>query len=130
MNVWKQTLSSPYQWPWVNFNLAPTADIDSTNTLIFGSQSNCIVDSIFVCNTSPQDIYIDITILAERVIDDPTTTYIVKKYLLKKSEGVELIKESVINLQSGDTMYAKSDFADNTFDCMISYRELLETEVS
>jgi hypothetical protein len=119
-------LPSPYQYPWVNFNLTPTSGIDSTNTLVFGSPNHCIVDSIFVCNTTDQEIFIDVTVLAERVVDEPTTTYIVKNYLLRKSEGVELIKESVINMEAGDLMYAKSDFADNTFDCMVSHRQLLE----
>lgn len=126
MNAWKVTLPSPYQYPWVNFNLAPTSAIDSTPALVFGSDNNCIIDSIFVCNTTEQEIFIDITILSERIIDEPVTTYFVKNYLLQKSASAELVKESVINLQAGDLMYAKSDFSNNTFDCMISYRQLLE----
>lgn len=119
-------MPSPYQYPWVNFNLAPTSTIDSTPSLVFGSDNNCIIDSIFVCNTTEQEIFIDITILSERIIDQPVTTYFVKNYLVPKSGSAELIKESVLNLQAGDLMYAKSDFANNTFDCMISYRQLLE----
>jgi hypothetical protein len=122
-------LSSPYQYPWVSFNLAPTANIDSTPLLVFGSESNSIVDSIFVCNTTDQEIFVDITTLSERNLQ-PITTYIVRNFLLPGYGSAELIKESVINLEAGDIIYANSDFSGNLFDCMISYRQLLETKIS
>jgi hypothetical protein len=117
-------LPSPYQYPWVNFGLEMTPNIDSTPTLVFGKPNNSIVDTIVLCNTTEQDIFIDIKILGERD-DVPITVYRVNNYLIPKLGSAQILGESMI-LQAGDLLYANSDFADNTFDCMISYRQLLE----
>lgn len=125
-------MASPYQYPWVNFFSTPTASIDSTSTLIGGAISTSIIDSIYVCNTSDQDIFIDITILAERNLT-PITTYRIKKFFLPKNESAELISpthnqvNSVLILETGDTLFGNSDFSGNTFDCVVSGRQLLET---
>jgi len=119
-------LGSPYQYPWVNFNSSPTTAVDSTPLILFGAANNSIVDSIFVCNTSGREIFVNLYLLTER--DPPTAinTFIEFNLQILKDQKIELIKGSVLNMQAGDLMYGYSDFSGNTFDCIVSYRQLLE----
>jgi len=122
-------LASPYQYPWVDFFSSLTSSIDSTPLIVCGKEKTSIVDSIFVCNTTEQDIFVDVTILGERD-SVATTVYRVKNHLLPKNGSAELISvnqvDSVLILQAGDLLYANSDFSGNTFDSIVSGRQLLE----
>lgn len=118
-------MPSPYQYPWVNFDLEPTANIGSTPELIFGKTHTSILDSIVLCNNTDQDIFVDIQLLCERnEIAIPVNRY--RNVLITKFGTVQLLEESMI-MRAGDLMYANSDFQDHRFDSMISFRELLET---
>lgn len=120
-------MASPYQYPWVNFNLYPTSSIDSTPAIAFPASYNSIVDSIFICNTTKHDALVSLYILSERVPPTAVETYFVNRYLVPKWENVELMKGSVMNLQAGDLLYAFSDNTIHEFDCLVSYRQLLES---
>lgn len=119
------TAVEPFSYPWVNFLMSPAKSIDSTPTFVFGSVYDCVIDSIFVCNTTDQDIYIDAYILAERNLV-AENNYIAKKLLLTKNASDDLVKLSSLQMQAGDIFYINSDFSGNTFDCLVSYREIRE----
>lgn len=122
-------MPSPYQWPWVEPISVSTVGIDSTPLIVFGEQVTCFIDSVHLCNTTDQDIYVDIYLLTEREVDDE---FIVKSPFLKRklfipNFGSVGIFDLPPTMQSGDLMYANSDFSGNRFDCVISARKLLET---
>lgn len=117
---------SPYQYPWVDFNRWNIAGIDSTPVLLFGSQAHCIVDSVYITNTSDREIFVDLTRLSEDEDEVQVTTYRRKRFLLKAYESAELI-DSTFFLKGGDTIFANSDSTGNLFDCSGSVRVLLET---
>lgn len=122
-------MASPYQWPWVDYVRVPTPNIDSTPTIIFGKQATCIIDRVLLCNKTDQDIYVDIWVKTERLIDDnfvEQDTFTRKKLFITKFGSVQALEESEV-MESGDLMYANSDFSGNFFDCTISARLLLET---
>ena len=127
-------MPSPTSYPWVNFLSTPTVAISSTPQSIFGtnylgSNHACIIDSIFICNTSNQDIFIDIYTLTERLINNvltAQTTYRFNKVLIVKKMTKELIGGAGFNMEQGDLLFAKSDFSGNRFDSAVSYRELRE----
>lgn len=124
---WSETIEEPFSLPWVNFLMAPATSIDSTPTLVFGSTHDCIIDSVFVCNTSDQEIFADLYTLTERNLV-ATSNYIARKVTMPKYATEELIKSAVINMPAGDLLYINSDFSGNTFDCLVSYREIIEGE--
>lgn len=122
-------MASPYQYPWVDYDLVPTPNIDSTPLIVYGATNNTIVDRMHLCNTTDQDIFVDISILTEREIDSEfvvQTTFLENKLPIPKYGSIEALKESM-TLRSGDIMYASSDFSGNRFDCLMSVRRLLET---
>ena len=118
-------MSSPYQYPWVGFQLEINSAIDSTEQIIFGKETASIVDTILVCNTTNQEIFVNMWILAERN-SLPVTGYLCTKTPIAANQSLEILHKPK-NFQSGDILYAQSDYTGNTFDCFISYRQLLET---
>lgn len=116
---------SPYQYPWVKFGSTPTASIDSSALPIYGAPVTTIVDSIRLCNTSQNDIFVTIFLLAERDLVT-TTTYFETKFFLAQNSSARITIDSDI-LQDGDILYANSDYSGNKFDTHVSWRQLLET---
>lgn len=119
----------PLSPPFVLPKLEITPDIGSSATKIFGSQQSCYIDSISLCNTSDSDLFFDIKIIAERIEDDVPVVkeaYHSRKRLLKSNETLELELGSLKSPESGDLIYANSDFSGNMFDALVSYRELTE----
>ncbi len=113
----------------VDFKLTLTANIDNTGLLVFQSDRTCVLDSIWLSNTTIDNIFIDLKVISERLVDDSTVVteaYHTKNRLLEGSTNEELLKGSILYLEPNDVMYANSDFSANTFDCLISYRELKE----
>lgn len=121
----EETAIEPFSYPWVNFLMNPFSSIGSTPQMIVGSQYPCVVDSILACNTTDQDIYIDLTILTERSLV-AQNNQIVKRLLLTKYKTEELLSLAPLGLQDGDLLYVNSDFSSNRFDCLVSYREIRE----
>jgi hypothetical protein len=117
-------LASPYQWPWVDYRLEITPQIGSTPQLVFGKPVTCILDSIVLCNTTDQEMFIDMYVL--RPGDTPITVYRVNNLLIPKRSSIQVI-EKPMTVEGNDLFYAKSDYDNNLFDCMISNRQLLET---
>ncbi|MGN6560759.1 MAG: hypothetical protein ACTHJ2_09570 [Candidatus Nitrosocosmicus sp.] len=121
-------MGSPYQYPWVKFGSVMTAGIDSSETLLYTAPAATIIDSIIATNTTDQDIFIDLRTL--RVDgDEPHVAY---RRLVEKNNSIELLPstQSILTLEPGDFVYAKSDFSNNLFDCIMSYRQLLEDPIS
>lgn len=124
-------MPSPYQYPWVKFGSVTVANIDSSELLIFTAVNATIFDSIIVTNTTEQEIFVDMSMLTERIIDETPVNqkpFIARKRLVEKSQSLELLPatQSLLTLEAGDFIYANSDFSGNRFDCIISYRQLLE----
>lgn len=121
------TLTPPFVIP----KLEITANVGSTPEKIFGSQYTCIIDSISLCNTSQGDLFFDIYILGERMDGDTPIVrqaFYSKQRLLKANETLELELGSLKTPESGDLLYANSDFSGNSFDVLVSYREYREID--
>lgn len=118
-------MASPYQYPWVNFTSAIAVSVDSTPLIIYGAANNSIVDSIFICNTSGKEIFVNLYILTagREVVESSFLEYNLQ---VLKDTKIEILKGSVLIMQAGDILYGYSDFSGNTFDCIAPYRELLE----
>ena len=115
--------------PFVVPRLEITANIGSTPEKIFGSQYSCIIDSISLCNTSESDLFFDLYILGERMEEDTPVlkqAFHSRQRLLKANETLELELGSLKTPESGDLLYASSDFSGNRFDMLVSYREYRE----
>src|SRR6185437_7809934 len=109
--------------------------IDSTEILFYTAPAVTIFDSIIATNTSENEIFIDFRILAERTQPEatdpfPEKPYVAYKRLIKKYESIEVLpsSQSFVILQAGDFAYMNSDFSGNTFSCIVSGRQLLETQ--
>ncbi len=102
----------------------------------FEDVNKLIADSIILVNRTKNPLSVDITILRE--IDSvPITFYLANKVpmvafgkqeilnLCINSQGNEYT-ETILYVQNGDTIFASSDFVNNLFDCLISYREFTE----
>lgn len=129
-------MASPYQYPWVNFCAPMRETIDSTEILFYKSPAVTLFDSILVTNLTNEDIFIDFRILGERTRpdeDDPTVEkpWVAYKRLVPSSSSIELMPspQSVLTLEAGDFAYLNSDSAGNTFSCIVSGRQLLETSL-
>ena len=129
-------MPSPYQYPWVNFGSVLIQNVDSTELLLYTAPAATIIDSIIITNLTEKDIFIDFKILGERIPplgDSPVAQkpFLAKRRLVEKSSGIEILPtpQSIVILEAGDFVYANSDSSRNTFDCIISYRQLLETSI-
>ncbi len=116
--------------------MVSTAKISSTPTLVFGATNTCEIDSIIIVNRTKNPLLVDITILRE-INDVPITFYLANQVplvaygkqeivnLCINSQGINYT-DTILYMQNGDTMFASSDFVNNLFDCLISYREFSE----
>lgn len=112
----------------VEFKLRATANIDNSGAIVFQSEKACILDSIWLSNTTEENIFVDFKIIIERLVDNETQTIEsshTKNRILEDFKNEELLKGSVLYMQANDIMYANSDFSSHVFDCNISYREIL-----
>lgn len=121
MNARIKTPISTY--PYVIPRMQCTGDIGSTPTLIFGSPYTCFLDGLIFSNLMNNDI-----LLSAYVIRTDELPY---RFMINKpfaaNESMDWLYNKHLTLESGDTIWANSDYADNLFCTMISYRELTET---
>lgn len=110
-------------YPFVTFKSRPTHKVNSDNNLIFGTQFTSIVDSILIINTSKTNILVEITMLKE-FEGNPVTVTIEKSINIPKDSKAEILTGMVIYAEVGDTIFAKSNYSSNTFDSLVSYREM------
>ena len=119
--------------------MTSTANVASTPTLVFGSNNTCEIVSIIIVNRTSNPLLVDLTILRE-IEETPITFYLANKIpiaALGKQEILNLCvnsqgltyTETILYLQNGDTMHANSNFINNKFDCLISYREFSELPI-
>lgn len=123
--LWEETAVEPFSYPWVNFLMTPLRFVGSTPALIFGSTYDCIIDSIFICNISGKEMFVDAYILTERNLV-AQENYFAPREEFEKNQTKDLTGTSSLQMQAGDLLFVKSDFASNTFDCLVSYREIRE----
>lgn len=127
-------MADPTQYPWVNFLSTLRTAIDSTPVSIFGdnylgSNHACIIDSIFICNTTNDDIFVYVYTLTERLIDSvltPITTFKFYKQIIPSFKTIEFLNGAGFNMEQGDLLFAYSDQFNHLFDSTVSYRELRE----
>jgi hypothetical protein len=120
------TPPTPTSYPWVNFKLYPTSAVDSSPVLVFGTEQSVMIDSMRLTNTSANPLLADVFILRE-ISSTGQIFYIARQFSLAAASALELLDSSVLYLESGDTLWGNSDFSGNTYDCLISYRQLLES---
>ena len=117
-------------YPFVNFERWLAQDIDSTPNLIFGNdQSNCIIDGVFITNTTPNVISVNIYILYEDDEEIPTQHTLGQSISIDAYGCIDLLKGSTITTKAGDTIFAYSDFSGNLFNTCVSYRVLNQTPI-
>lgn len=129
------TLSSFVTYPWVNFLETPRKGVSSNTLSIFGenylgSTYTCIIDSIFICNTTKRDIIINVYTIGERLIDGVLTNIPTFRYNfvpIPTYGTIELIKGVGFNMLQGDLLYCYTNDPNNSCDTNVSYRELRET---
>ena len=129
-------MTVPSSYPWVNYNMTLTANIDSSPVIVFGSDTHsCVLNNINVCNTSPNDISVFFYVLRL----DVGNAFFKFNHFISQNTSQDLLNLTTVNglpapssseltLQSGDILYAYSNSAINTFDCLISFSELLESD--
>lgn len=112
--------------PFVNFKQYITQDINNTPTLIFGSEFNCILDSIILSNKTNSKIIASLYILREVDKDKATECTLANKIVIEPNSLLDILESATLTLEAGDLLYAYSDFSENVFNSFISYRELIE----
>lgn len=114
-------------YPFVVFKMWPTANINSTPTLIFGNDQNgCILDGILVSNITDNVIILKFYILREVEEETATEFVVANNVVINANDRIDILKDSTLTLEIGDTLYAYSDFSGNLFNTFISYRSLTE----
>ena len=112
----------PDSSPWVNYKLYATNDIDSTPTLVFGSQYAARLWSILAVNRTEFPFFLEMNILRDGNLSYP---FIVQQKI-EPYETKEIIPYSGFIMEGGDTLFGNTDFSGNRFTSLISYEELLE----
>lgn len=111
----------------VNFKMAPTAQISSTPTLIFGNdQFTCLLDGIFLSNLTNNQINVTLSIAREIVIGTETDFILTQSLALDAYGQIDVLANTSLTLEPGDLLYASSDFSGNLLNAFVSYRELTE----
>jgi len=129
----KNLRTVPTSYPWVNFLSYNTSSIMEDPTLIVGSTNTYIVDSIWICNTSTNDIFITIY----KLVIDVGNFYFRNNHLVSSQSSQDVLNTSIVNniplyapstmiLLSTELLHAYTNTPDSTFDCTVSYRQLLE----
>lgn len=114
--------------PFVEIKSTSTKDIDSTPLIIYGFDNASFIDSIWVCNTTNKEIFINIQRLIERDLVTSTTNF-VNYYVLAPYESKEILKGSVLNMEPGDLLYGFTNFSGDRFDSHVSGRLVTEVVV-
>lgn len=101
------------------------SQIGSTPTLIFGSDHGCAILSILLCNTTAEEALVTLYILREEETI-PVSAELYMNVKIAAFETVELIKETDLRTEAGDTIHASSAFSGSLFNSFVSYREFTE----
>lgn len=111
----------------VNWKMSPTANINSTPTLVFGNdQHTCIVDGIILSNLTDAIILVSLSVAREIEIGVETTFVLAQQLPLQPFERIDALLNMTLTLEPGDLLYANSDYAGNSFNIFVNYRELTE----
>lgn len=117
-------------YPFVHFKMQPTNLIGSTSTLIYGSQTTCLLDGLTLANQTSNTILVSCYLLREIVGDtpDPVTEdfYLFKNMPILALQSMDWMQGKSMTLEAEDTLFAYSDYNDNLFNTFVSYRELTE----
>jgi len=114
-------------YPFVNFKMLPTLNIDSTPMLIFGNdQYTCVLDGIFLASVTNNIILITLYVAREVSIGTETDFILANQISLNPNDRCDVLQNTSMILEPGDLLYASSDFSGNIFNSFVSYRELTE----
>lgn len=116
----------------VHYKMKPTEGINSTPTLILGSEYQGMIHGLIVLNQSTEPLLISAYHMREEIPDgEEEPVPITRAFLL--NQRVEpndtrnfagLIEKMVF--EAGDTFYAYSDAYENTFNAFVSYEEFVQ----
>ena len=112
--TYKPTTSFPFVY---YRNKKSVVSIDDIN--IFNSEKTCIVDSILISNSSPNEAKIDLYCQTGEL-----QVYLLKRFSLENGGRFEFLNESVFYLSPEDHLHAVLGDASSTVSIVISYREL------
>ena len=113
--------------PFVNFRMTPTQTISSTPTLIFGNdQHTCLIDGIVLSNLTDKVILVTLTVAREIEVGEETLFVLADEIPIQSSDRIDALLNMALTLESGDLLYAQSDYSENIFNAFVSYRELTE----
>lgn len=113
--------------PFVNWKMLPTANINSTPTLIFGNdQHTCLVDGVILSNLVSNVILVTLSVIREIEVGVETSFVLASQLSLNPNEKPESLLEMSLTLEPGDLLYANSDYSGNLFNTFVTYREFLE----
>lgn len=116
--------------PYVNFKSIAKTYIDSFGAPIVASEVDTVtvmVDSLWLCNRLSEDVIVNVKLWKEQ--EDPNhihETFLARQLPLKPYERIDLLSGSCLYLNPYDLLYAYSDELDHYFDCIVSYRELVQ----
>jgi len=119
--------------PWVDYNSNQIANIGSTPTSIFVATHKSIIDSIVITNITNKVILLTVKIFrnpvsSHFVINLPIAAYGKQEIIntnFQNNIGVSTT-DTALYLINEDELRANSDFSGSLFDCIVSYREILE----
>ena len=112
----------------VNFKMQPIGPINSTKTLVFGNDLyTCILDGLLLSNLTNNSIRITLWLSRETDIGVDTEFILMNQVTLPENGQVDVLENISLTLESGDLLYAASDFSSNSFNVFISYRALEES---
>ena len=120
--------SSMMKVPFVNFKMTPTLNVGSTPAIIFGTDRHtCLIDGIVISNTTNDVLVVNLSIGREVTTPGGQTKFTFCSYLnIQPYDRVDVLLNATLTLETGDLLYAASNYSSNLFDTFVSYRELTE----
>lgn len=112
--------------PFVSFKMQPTLNVNSTPTLIFGSQVTCLLDSVLLANQGETSLVASLWIAREVEPGQETDFMLARRVPLAPFAPLDVLLQTTLTLEPGDLLYAQSDYSDNLFNSFVSYRAFNE----
>ena len=104
----------------------PTLAVNSTPTLIFGSEKTCLIDSLILSNQENWPLQASFWINREVTKGIETTFMLDCQVSLSPLERRNVLKDTPLTLEPGDLLYAMSDNSESVFNTFVSYRAVLK----
>lgn len=113
----------------VSFKQKTTVNISNEGVIGFQSEKPCVLDSIWLVNTTEDNVFVDLRVITERTVSDGIEVsegYLTKSQFLDDYQRKEILKGSILYLEPQDLLYVATDFSAKNIDCLVSYREVVD----